>query len=286
MTKKVRLWKFVIINFLLFFPIYIALNHIAIIINNDFFMFYRSGSNIDRLVLLNIIAPVSWTIAMFLTVIFYAKRRKIIEEFVKKLCLCYLIVIGLFSIIETLFILSRMDESDFVISRIVSVWLGTFLIIMSARGLLLRVLRQQTINSEKFNDFNLIIYFMNPSRLAQVPVSEYDLISGMYDHKLTVSGELLKEHANLLGRLKKIKLKSVETKSALNTRLLYVFKDKNDKEVLSVSMWGENNSMFVNGEEVKEEKILYDVIIPFLPEDVAEVVRSKIKKHRVNKIIN
>ncbi|WP_290369609.1 hypothetical protein [Pseudoneobacillus rhizosphaerae] len=35
-------------------------------------------------------------------------------------------------------------------------------------------------------------------------------------------------------------------------------------------MWGEDNSIFVNGNEINGNEIFYDIVMPFLPTDVVK----------------
>ena len=107
-------------------------------------------------------------------------------------------------------------------------------------------------------------------------VSESDFINSDYVDKVIVSGDRLKEHSYILNRLRRINLKSVKEESSLNARMMYIIKNNDDQEVFRVSMWGKNKSMFVNGVEVNEKKFLYDVIRPFLPDDVAKMLLSEI----------
>ena len=60
--------------------------------------------------------------------------------------------------------------------------------------------------------------------------------------------------------------------------MYYVLESKKNGKLLEVAMWGENDdTIFVNGTEVKENDIFYDVIIPFLPEEEAKELKDYIK---------
>ena len=103
-----------------------------------------------------------------------------------------------------------------------------------------------------------------------------DLVDGRFDYHVVVNDKGLEEHIDLLKRLSDVKLIPVEQGAPLNARLYYVFKNEKGNEIFSVAMWGwdENANMFVNGNEVKGDKIFYEVILPFLPEDVRQIFQS------------
>jgi len=135
------------------------------------------------------------------------------------------------------------------------------------------------------NDLSLTIYYLNPFFITRYPISIDDLvygitglnepirerndIHGIYDHKIIVDSYRLKEHIELIKQMSDYFLIPVEYESYIDTRIYYVFKTEECNSVLDVSMWGNNNSMFINGIEIKENKFFYDIIMPFLPEDAA-----------------
>jgi hypothetical protein len=42
----------------------------------------------------------------------------------------------------------------------------------------------------------------------------------------------------------------------------------------SISMWGDNYSIYVNGFEVKSNDIYYEIAIPFLPENIVKYLEA------------
>ncbi len=125
------------------------------------------------------------------------------------------------------------------------------------------------IENGKLNDLSLTIYYIEPDAFTNYPLSVEDLIK-YNDGKIVVEGSSLEEHVNLLKQIKNYVIIPVEHESRINARIYYVFETKKKCKIFDVSMWGSNNTIFVNGIEVKENDIFYDVIIPFLPEDVAK----------------
>jgi len=121
-----------------------------------------------------------------------------------------------------------------------------------------------------FINLNLTIYYLSPFILTRAPVSVDDLIHRYEDHKIVINCNHLEEHAELFDQIINADLVPVAQETYLNARIYYVFKTKKDKTVLSVAMWGSNNSMFVNGIEIKRNDVFCDIIIPFLPEDAVK----------------
>lgn len=90
---------------------------------------------------------------------------------------------------------------------------------------------------------------------------------------IDVEGNLLTEHSDLFKQLGFDILIPIEKKSFekpfINARIFYVFEDSKGRKLFDVSMWGKERSVFVNGVEFRENDIFYDIIIPFLPTDIA-----------------
>jgi hypothetical protein len=94
------------------------------------------------------------------------------------------------------------------------------------------------------------------------------LVERHHEYEIFVDGNDLEMHMGLLGQIDSANLVPVESGSHLEARLYYVFKTNKNRKVLDVAMWGDYNSMFINGYEIKENEVFYDVIRPFLPEEV------------------
>ena len=126
----------------------------------------------------------------------------------------------------------------------------------------------QRIEEERLDGLSLTIYYLDPWALTIHALSIDDLVNGYFKHHIVINDKSLEEHIDLLKRLSDVKLIPVEQESQINARLYYVFKNEKGNEMFSVAMWGWDNhgSIFVNGNEVKGDKIFYEVIVPFLPE--------------------
>jgi len=127
----------------------------------------------------------------------------------------------------------------------------------------------QLIEQERLDGLSLTIYYLRSGILTYSPLSVAGLVNGNFTDSIVINDKSLEEHIDVLKQLNDVKLIPVEQESSINTRIYYVFKNEKGNEIFSVAMWRWDNegSMFVNGNEVKEDKIFYEVISPFLPED-------------------
>ncbi|MCL2152521.1 MAG: hypothetical protein FWH57_06115 [Oscillospiraceae bacterium] len=126
------------------------------------------------------------------------------------------------------------------------------------------------IETEMFDGLSLTIHYISPSILTRAPLSVEGLINHSAVHKIVIDGNSLKEHIDLLKQINADALKPVKHKSHLDARLCYVFETDKDGMILDVVIGGDDNSIFVNGLEVKNNDVFYDVIRPFLAEDTAK----------------
>lgn len=125
----------------------------------------------------------------------------------------------------------------------------------------------ERIAKENINDISLTIYYLNPLILTRYPLSAEDLISFTDAHKIVINGNDLKEQFELFKQINDDVLMPVKKKSRIDARIYYMLESKTNGKLFDVTMWGKENSIFVNGVEVKGKRIFYDIIRPFLPED-------------------
>ena len=137
----------------------------------------------------------------------------------------------------------------------------------------------QLTEHENFEDITLTIYYLNPFALTYAPLSVEGLMNGGYEHRIVIGSSDLMLYIDLFIQIGDIELISVEQESPVNARLYYKFENNLKNETFSVAMWGRNDSMFVNGLEVEEESIFYDVIMPFLPEHIAQELQAWIDRN-------
>lgn len=128
------------------------------------------------------------------------------------------------------------------------------------------------------DDLSLTIYYLSPFVLLRHPLSDTQLMNGAYEHKVTISSSKLKEHTDLLNQINKATLKPVVFKSYQDTRLIYVFETMKGDRILSVSMQAGYGYMYVNRREVKVDKLFYEVVMPFLPDDAVKEIQRFLEK--------
>ena len=131
----------------------------------------------------------------------------------------------------------------------------------------------ELIGNENVDDLCLSVYYVKPYLLTPYPWGVDNLVNASYTNKIIISESDLEEHFDLIKQLSNDDLKPVKKKSFLNARLYYVLESKKNGKLFDVAMWGgdsKNNSIFVNGYEVVGKDIFYDVIMPYLPADMAE----------------
>ena len=131
------------------------------------------------------------------------------------------------------------------------------------------------VESMNFNDFTLTVYYVDPITLLTLyPLDVNTLIKTYGEQKIVVDGSILEEHVDLLKQIKNAKLKPVWHKMYTDARIYYIF-EVAGKKVFDVVMWGSNDdidveALLVNGAAIKVEDVFFDVIMPFLPDDVVK----------------
>ena len=137
------------------------------------------------------------------------------------------------------------------------------------------------IEQGKLGDTSLTIYYMSPYTFTLYPYSVNDLISSLQGDKIVVSGSSLVEHIDLFSMLTSEVVTPVEHKSYIDARIYYAFENSKGRKIFDVVMWGgDDNSMFVNGTEVKGNNVFCQAIIPFLPEDAARELEKYMNRSR------
>ncbi len=132
------------------------------------------------------------------------------------------------------------------------------------------------IEQGNLRDLRLRVYYVPPYIFTLYPRSVDDLIRSQ-DY-IVIDGTRLEEHIDLLKQMSNAALIPVEHETRIDARIYYVFETKKGKKILDVAMWGDDNSIYVNGLEVKENTIFYDVLMPFLPEDEAKELKEYVSQ--------
>jgi hypothetical protein len=130
----------------------------------------------------------------------------------------------------------------------------------------------EIIEDGDLHNLTLTIYYMSFSASTRLPVSLDRLTSELYDYKVTVSGEQLEEHSDLLNQISKTVLLPAENESFVDARLYYVFEHEEYGEIFSFLIFTGYGTMYINGYEVEHNNIFYYAVIPFLPADAVEAI--------------
>lgn len=125
------------------------------------------------------------------------------------------------------------------------------------------------IKDENTEDIKMSIYYVEPWILTRRAWDENVLMRNC-EEIITVSGEQLKAHAELFCADVAVRRKKSSYKQA---RIYYVIESEKNGKLLDVVMWGaKRDTVFVNGEEVEHHDAFYELVLPFLPEDIAIAV--------------
>jgi hypothetical protein len=125
-------------------------------------------------------------------------------------------------------------------------------------------------NSGGLCEVSLSIYYLSPRCFTFAPTSVDDLVLRGNGEKILVDGTRLVEQINLLKKIGDVVLIPVEQESFQYTRFYYVFENKKGQKLLDVSFGSIIDNMFINGIEFKEDRIFFDIVVPFLPKDTVE----------------
>ena len=135
----------------------------------------------------------------------------------------------------------------------------------------------EIVESGDLSNLRLTIYFMYLDKLTTWPSSINELKSFRCDRRIVVRSGDLEKHIDLLEKLNKEPLIPYKQASYLECRIYYVFTTKLGHKLYDVAIWGYDGkawNIYVNGAFVKDSDIFYDVILPFLPQDAADLLRA------------
>ena len=125
---------------------------------------------------------------------------------------------------------------------------------------------EKAVEKDLPEDLCLTIYYLSPGILTHVPLGWESLKNHSETKKIIVESEKLETYVELLRKLNQSILQPTEGESCINARLYYVFETENDK-LLEVDLTRISGTVFVNGIEVEDHPIFYELIAPFLTED-------------------
>ena len=120
-------------------------------------------------------------------------------------------------------------------------------------------------------DLHLTIYYIDPTILTRYPLSVNDLVSWDGVRIIDVSYDQLANHSDSLKKLDASILRPSKVEDYLNARLYYVF-ETDHGQLLDVAISHIGGHVYVNGIEVENNPVFYDIIVPFMSEDDLQIL--------------
>ena len=171
--------------------------------------------------------------------------------------------------------------------KIIIIGLGILLLSASILTIFVADNMNRTRSMREFNrmieqgdlgDITLTIYLMG-FVFAHEPVTVDHVISG-HSYKVVVDGTRLTEHMELLQELGNVDMRRIRSRWGLRAQEYYIFETSCGRKLLDVALWVDDYNVLVNGFEVRGDDIFTDVIIPFLPEEIAGFIMSSTARQR------
>lgn len=122
------------------------------------------------------------------------------------------------------------------------------------------------------DDLRLTIYYLDPTILTRRPLNQEDLVTFPGVEVIIVDSEELAPHWEQLKEMSPSVLQPVQEESYINARLYYVFEAGDSGKILEVVISEIHGSAFVNGVEVEDNPIFYDLIVHFLADDDRDIL--------------
>ena len=129
----------------------------------------------------------------------------------------------------------------------------------------------EIIEGENVDDISLTIYYVRPLIFMHLFCIE-DLIDGS-EGRVVITGNELGKVMDIFKQLNSDILTPARGRSYDPLiRLYYVFESSVSGKLFDVAMWGGRGGIIFNGVEIEEHNVFYDIVIPFLPEDIVELL--------------
>ena len=143
----------------------------------------------------------------------------------------------------------------------------------------------KVIHDETTEELTLTIYYLGPFSLTRFPVSKELLLESFHDYKIVIEGDALKNHIDLLRRMSETELIAIEYNENdiyLEARMHLIFEISGSSRTFEVTMWGISEEghymgILVNEKWVESKQVFYDILLQFLPEHLADEIRSHLK---------
>lgn len=119
----------------------------------------------------------------------------------------------------------------------------------------------------------LKIYYLDLGILTRIPLTVDMLIDASFAEVITVESDDLQKCSELLNQLQEAALVPIENVSKQNVRLCYVFETPDNGAMLTIGFTSQgftDYTVLVNGLEVEYDDIFYNLIRPFITEDMRD----------------
>ena len=131
----------------------------------------------------------------------------------------------------------------------------------------------QIVEGDMPEDARLTIYYISPDILTCVSVTPEQLKTFDCVTVITAGAEELKPYWENMKKLNASNLHAVEEKTYVNARLYYVLEMGESLQLLDVVVNSTiHGGVFVNGVEVENHPVIYEIISPFLSEHDRDVL--------------
>ena len=170
-----------------------------------------------------------------------------------------------------------------VIVAILAVILATVLVLMHSEKKLEKTLDdyQEVMEEGIPDDLKLTIYYVDPSMLTRIPILTLEDLMGYSPKIIQVDAAQLAVHRELLASLNAAHLKPVDGKENTENsiigflRLVYVLERGNGDVLLEVMATNlvYDDTVLVNGFEVENNPIFYELIDPFLTDEDRSILK-------------
>lgn len=133
------------------------------------------------------------------------------------------------------------------------------------------ICKYQNTIEELPKDITLTIYYFPPQIFLMRPLTVEDLLKSDMTEKIVINSDELTKNMATLKKLSVNELEvSYDDRMYINARFYYVFETNNGKilEVVLQQFVGDDVAFgaHVNGISVKKNTVLYEIVIPYLPE--------------------
>jgi len=140
----------------------------------------------------------------------------------------------------------------------------------------------EIVESGDLSNLRLTIYYLRGLDYIRelTPISIRELKS-IRHFKIVVEGSDLVKNLDSLKELSSEPIIALESNRPVDAYVYYVFETKLGHKLYEVAMWTYwDNSIYVNGVIVNDSDIFYDVIMPYLPQDIALEFEDLINRSR------